>query len=236
MKILLAAPTSKLKDYCFQRWVKHIKSLTYPMDVLIVDNTPDGGKYAKSVVAKHFKVIHIEKNPGEDIYHLICRSQNILRNYFLKNGYDYFFSLESDQFPPVNVLEYLLSKDKLVMSLPYYNFTSFQSRILQQEIEDFGMTRFLKTMNPDKAFLQWDGTVKPKLNHGIGCMLIARPVLERIKFRISDDNYSEASTDIFFHLDLEKQGIKSWVSENYFSYHENFSWFGIQKRERNASV
>jgi len=229
-RILLAAPTSKHKDYCFDNWARHIKKLTYSVDILIVDNTDDRGIYAKSKIAKHFPVMHINPKPEEDNFNLVCRSQNIIRNFFLAKEYDYLFMLESDHFPPYNVIEYMLVKRKRIVSLPYFIGTAFKSKILQFDMEDFGDHRQSKVMNPDKTFVQWDGKLKPKHQTGLGCTLIRREIMEKIKFRIPEDNSIAAHSDVYFHQDLRKLGIDNFVSESCFSQHQNTGWFNILKK------
>lgn len=226
-KILIASPTSKHKDYCFKDWSAHLKKLTYPTYVLIVDNTKDSGEYAKQVLSKHFKTIYIDWKPEDNLYSVITRSQNIIRNYALYNiRCDYLFLLESDQMPHYNVIEYLLSLNKRVCSLPYFTYTAFQSKVLQFDVEDFGQIRNGHCMNLDKSFLNWDGITKPKMQPGLGCILIHRSVLDKIKFRCDEDHAS----DTFFHEDLNKLGINCYVSELYFSEHQNSNWFQILKK------
>jgi hypothetical protein len=225
-KILIASPTSKHKDYCFKGWSAHLKKLTYQADILLVDNTKDSGQYAKTVLSKHFKTIHIDWKQEDNLYSIITKSQNIIRNYTLYYRYEFLFLLESDQMPNYNVIEYLLSLNKRVCSLPYFTYTAFQSKVLQFDTEDFGQIRQGHSMNLDKSFLNWDGITKPKMQPGLGCILIHRSVLEKIKFRCDTDHAS----DTFFHEDLNKLGIQCYCSELYFSEHHNSNWFNILKK------
>lgn len=230
-KILLGAPTSKHKDYCFDAWQKHVKQLTYPVDVLLVDNTQgDNQRYAYKRLVKYFPVIHIEQKANEDNYNLITRAQNIIRNQFLTGGYDYLFMLETDHFPPLNTIEYLLSLNKPVVSLPYFTYTAFQSRIMQFIVEDFGSLRQSLPENLDSTFFNWKGTIRKKYQTGLGCTLIHRSVLSRIKFRVPDNNSISAHSDVYFHEDLNKHGIPNYVAEVAFSTHKNSSWFNILKK------
>lgn len=227
-RILLAAPTSKHKDYCFQEWASHVKMLTYDnFDVLIVDNTPDGGRYQQNVLSKKINSIHYDPPKGESTYLCITKSQNEIVKYARMYNYDYIFMLESDQFPPLNVIEYLLSFRKQVVSLPYFIGQSFASKVLYNDIEDFGKNRLSKTMSLDKAFMQWNGKLKRQFNHGIGCMLISKTVFKRFGFRMPVNNEIEAHSDVYFHEDLRNNGISSFVTEAYISHHENASWFNI---------
>jgi hypothetical protein len=226
MKVLIASPTSKHKDYCFNEWKNHVKKLTYPADVLIIDNTKDDGQYAK-YLSRFFKTAHVKWDPEDDIYSIITKSQNIIRDYTLYNGYDYLMMIESDIMPSFNVIEYLLSLNKRVCSLPYFTYTAFQSKLLQFETEDFGSERYSHCMNLDKTFFNWDGITKPKHQPGLGCILIHRSVLKKIKFRCAPDY----PADTFFHEDINKLGINCYVSELYFAEHKNSNWFKILKNE-----
>lgn len=228
IKILIAAPTSKHKDYCFQKWAYHIKKFTYPdLSYLLVDNTNDSGEYAKQVLSKHFPVIHIDRKPDETQYQIITRSQNIIRDYFLKKGFEFLFICESDIFPPFNVIEYLLQCNKRVCSIPYFIYSSAQTKILQFDYEDFGSERIGSTMNLDKTFINWDGKMKPKKQPGLGCILIHKSVIQKIKFRASDED--DFLTDVYFHYDINQLGIECYVSELYFAEHKNSSWFAYKK-------
>jgi GT2 family glycosyltransferase len=223
-KVLLASPTYYGKDYCFEPWIKNVKSFTYNnFDILLVDNSSDNGKYSNKL-SKYADCIKIDKKPNEDNYNLVCRAQNVIREYFLKEGYDYLFILESDQFPPVNVIEYLLSFKKHVVSCQYFIGENFMSRLLEFKIEDFGTIRNTSLKSVDESFMYWDGLTKPKYQTGLGCIFISKWVMKAIKFRIGNRNKEKAHSDVFFHVDLNKLGIKNYVPEKLIIEHHNKSW------------
>ena len=61
-RILVGCPTADVKDYCLEKYIKAVKSLTYPnYDVLIVDNSEDNNYLEK--IKKHLPVI---KAPHEE--------------------------------------------------------------------------------------------------------------------------------------------------------------------------
>lgn len=219
-RILLATPTSKHKDYCADKWIEYIKSLTYPnLDILIVDNSSDP-EYHKKFLKEGFKVLYLAPKKNEDIKLLIARSQEVIRNYCILGGYDYLFSLESDIFSAPNIIEHLLNFRKSVVGLSYFIGQAFQSELVFFELETFGYSSLSRTADPDRAFHLFDGTCKPFYQIGLGCVLIATWVLELIKFRADDVYFS----DVNFHQDLRLLGILSYLDMSNMAFHMNGSW------------
>lgn len=222
-KVLIAAPTAKIKDYCFKKWCENVKSFTYKdFDVLLVDNTPDGGVY-NSKLNHYFKSYHIEPE-NETNRETILRCQKFIRNYMLSHDYDYLFSLETDIFPPVNCIEYLLNLKKEVVGLPYFVGQAYYSKPMLFEIEDFGIIRLAKPMNVDKAFFYFDGTVKEAYQTGLGCLLIKRHIIEKIKFRIDINDPAKPHADVYFHADLDVNKIPVYISTSIICKHYNKNW------------
>jgi hypothetical protein len=221
-KILVAAPTSEHKNYCFKPWIKNVKSFTYPnYDILLVDNSQDESNYKK--LLNYCDCVYEKPIHGESIQKTMCRCNNLIRFLVLKGNYDYFFSLETDIFPPVNVLEYLLMFRKKVIGMPYFIYAGFMSKVLVFDIEDTGTHRKAQPMSLGKAFTQFDGQCKPFYQIGMGCLLIHRSILKKLKFRVVDDG-TNSHCDTFFHNDLREMGIKTYLTTMYFADHQNRGW------------
>lgn len=119
MKILIGTPIHISKDYCMEKWLENVSKLEYPADLLMVDNSL-GLQYAEKVkgyCAKYgltnYKIIHLEipergKGIHEEIHERICRSREIIRQYFLSGDYDAWFCWECDQIIPTNALDELV--------------------------------------------------------------------------------------------------------------------------------
>jgi hypothetical protein len=223
-KILLATPTSEFKDYCIIPWINYIKSLTFPLDILIVDNSRDP-EYHKKFIQHGLKTLYVKPRANEDIKGLIARSQEVIRNYCLLGGYDYLFSLESDIFSAPNIIEHLLGFRKSVVGLSYFIGQACESNLIIFELETFGYSSLSRTAEPDKAFHLFDGTCKPHYQIGLGCILISRNVLELVKFR-SDEVYF---SDVNFHTDLKKLGISSYLDTSNIAFHFNGNWDKVLK-------
>lgn len=222
-KILLAAPTSTYKDYIFLEWYLHASTLTYSnYDLLIVDNSRDKTYHEK---LKKMGINTLWVNPeGKSCKDYVCESQNMLRDYFLEHDYDYYFSLEVDVFPPRNIIEKLLCAKKQVISATYFWDFGKNSKPLiiyfkQDENEVYrnyyaDMSTGLEVVN---------GEVIQVYAAGIGCMLIERSVLEKIKFRI--DPKIDAHSDTPFYMDLYKNKIANYMDTSIVCKHYNSDWF-----------
>ena len=123
-KVLVGCPTSEHKEYCLDKYLEGIKALTYSnFDFLLVDNSEDD-RYYNQLKNKGVNVVR------DKYYELarerVAKSRNILREKCLNEGYDYFFSLEQDVVPPIDVIERLLKHKKEIISGVYYTY--FKSR------------------------------------------------------------------------------------------------------------
>jgi len=221
-KILLAAPTSTYKNYIFLEWLIHINTLTYPnLNVLIVDNSHDIN-YHKELRKMGVNVLHCSpKNKTNHEY--ITESQNMLRTHFLKGNYDYFFSYEVDQFGPCNIIEKLLSANADVISAPYFIDHGYKSRLLISYLKKTGEQSY-KTVFPemDELIKFTDGQIKQTYENGLGCSLIKRHVLEKIKFRIKKGE--SGHSDKYFYMDLWKNTIHAYMDTSILIRHFNSNW------------
>ena len=116
-KILVGCPTSFHKEYCFNKYLKGIKSLTYQNhDILLVENSKDD-KYINKIK----KFLPVIKGPYfESALDRIITSRNILKEKVLEGNYDYFLSLEQDVIPPKDIIERLLKHNKKVITGIYF--------------------------------------------------------------------------------------------------------------------
>jgi hypothetical protein len=153
---------------------------------------------------------------------------NICRDYFLKGDYDFFFSLESDIFSAPNIIEHLLSFRKPIVGISYFLGQLFQSQYLSYVHEDFGYSSESMCMNADMAFNFIDGSLKSTFQLGLGCILISRWIIEKIPFRI--DETRDAAADLFFHEDLQKEGIPVFVDTSHIAYHQNSNWDKVKAK------
>ncbi len=125
-KILVACPVYDGKAYCFGEWVRRVGEFTYRnFQVFTVDNseTLDFYNHWKQLVP----MVHIERDTSSDRVN-INRSMELIRQKYLAGDYDYWFNLEADNIPPVDVIERLLEYPS--------DWTSHAYPIREYQVED----------------------------------------------------------------------------------------------------
>ena len=210
MKILLGCPTSEHKAYCLEPYIKAIKSLTYPnYDILLIDNSQTKDYYKK---IRSYNIPVIKDKYQEYARDRIIHSRNILRKHVLDNKYDYLFSLEQDVIPPKDILERLLSHKKQIISGVYYKkvyitlnnqeitkITPLLWKITQEDKKHNLMTYLTDEELEQSNLLKVDVC-------GLGCLLIHKDVLQKIKFRY--EKQEKAFDDVWFCKDVSKQDFQ----------------------------
>ena len=153
-----------------------------------------------------FKVI--KDNYTERARERIVNSRNILREYAIENDYDFFFSLEQDVIPPNDAVDRLINHKKDVVTGVYFtNYLINNEPVLKL---------LLWVKNPetyqlefiDDSFLDSNNIIRINAS-GLGCVLIHRIVLEKIKFRLFDEK--NTFDDMPFYKDLDNNGIQAYA-------------------------
>ncbi|MBN1644751.1 hypothetical protein JW851_01755 [Candidatus Woesearchaeota archaeon] len=211
-KILVGCPTYDGKNYCFDAYIKALKELTYPeFDILLVDNSPSE-QYFKKIQEAGINVI--KDLPRARPHDSIVQSRNIIRERFLKGNYDYLLSLEQDVIPPENVIEKLLRHNKKVISGVYYTIYTFHGipklrPLIWADVP--GEPDKMRFMNSEcTAAKNSNQPVLKKIKMcGLGCVLIHKSVLEKIKFRVPND--CSTYDDFAFCSDARESGENIWA-------------------------
>lgn len=223
-KILVACPTAEGKDYALDKWVETVRSLTYEdFDIHIVDNS-ETSAYMNDIRARFGDLLTVSRvSPAQSptFRHALAKSHNKCSEKALKGGYDYLLHLESDVFPPLDVIERLLEHNKRIVGALYHVELGEQSKLMVQQVEHFGEVH-RESFNLDDTDLSFvDGTLKRVFSCGLGCVLIHRSVLEKIPFRYEGD--ASVHPDSFFYGDLDSAGIKVFVDTSLYCEHDNQS-------------
>ena len=206
-KILVGAPVTDLMEYCFDRFIESMKNLSYPnYDIFLVDNSKD---------AKFFEKIKSMKVPCERIDYIegdprlrLVECRNIIRKKVLKEGYDYLYCADQDVIPPRDILERLLEHKKDVISGMYFNKGKEGEPYPVVKMPDETFEKDGRVRLPTQEEINTLGLVRVALT-GTGCLLIHRPVLQRIKFR--NELHLPVWDDTNFAVDCKKLGITMYA-------------------------
>lgn len=219
-KVLLAAPIYDGKSYCFEAWLDHLSKLTAPFDLLLVDNS-EKNNFHKKIISRGINCIYL-KHKGRSQFDRMAASLNIIRQHALTNGYDYWFSLETDIFPPVNIIEMLLTMKRTVSAGWYHIGHGASSHPMIQLFEETANENYRNTWWLGKDAITFlDGSVKVVFHAGLGCVMIHSSVLEKIKFRY--DHKNQIYPDLCFAYDLFMEGIDFYLDTSIICEHRNDS-------------
>lgn len=234
-KILLAAPNSVHKNYCFKEWLILAKS--FGCDIFIADNSPLD---ANKDLYESLKVPYEWINPhGKSSEQFICESQNKIREKVLKEGYTHLFFLETDLFPPTQILPLFLAMDVPVVSAPYFIYKNSFTTPMNQEIRIFDGEAITRNYTLGESFSFMDGGLKKCYATGFGCTLVKRQVLQQVDFRYTQDQYVQdnhigpSHADSYFYADLQKVRIQAYLYTGITVRHYNSDWNKIREFQNN---
>jgi hypothetical protein len=153
---------------------------------------------------------------------------NDCRSYFLNNNFDFYFSLETDIFPQKDIIEELLFSRKKVIGGVYYRDEGVNRKLMIQK-HICRSPNNIGTLNidADEDYFFIDGKIKQTASVGLGCVLINKSVLEKIKFRWEEKR--DRHPDSYFTEDCFKNNIDIFAHTNCVCRHDNKNWgiYGI---------
>lgn len=228
-KILVGCPTSDYKEECLNEYANAVKNLSYDnYDILLVDNSKDD-KYSERIKTSGLNVI---KAPYfESARERIVHSRNILREYAIKNNYDYLLSLEQDVIPPKDVIEKLLRHNKKIVTGVYY----VHNKMPDGKLHLVPLVNILEGNGKTMRTLNYAEINMPRLlkifSCGLGCLLIHKDILKEIKFRYVKD--IDTHDDRWFCIDLHEKGIELYCDNMVICKHlvkgRKWTWSQIKK-------
>jgi hypothetical protein len=231
-KILIFTPTYEGKEYCREAFVnnanKIISNYTNARH-LYIDNSPTPA-YAEKLKSLGLWVHHMDRTNSSR--ESLARAQNYARKVALEEGYDYMFSLESDIFPPQDVLWQLLKRGRKVITGLYLigdskggiRIPCVTLKVFNDKLLAYG-TRLLKL---DELPLYRNQGVKEVAAGGMGCCLIHRDVFSKLPFRY--DPRFMGHSDIYFFNSLSLIKEKAYVDTDIYCEHQNSNWLDVKDR------
>jgi len=225
-KILICSPTANIKDYCIDEWLINVANFTYKnKGIYLCDNSPNLDFYSKLkdklALLTEFNCSGLERvNPNNiSVKQAIALSHEKCRQFAIQNKFDYMLHLESDLFPPLDIIERLLDAKKRIVGANYFIELGEESKLMIQQVESFG-TSHRSSYNLDNADLSFiDGSIKQVFSCGLGCVLIHKSIFKKHPFRYEEG--AVVHPDSFFYGDLKQSGEKVFVDTSIHVRHDN---------------
>ncbi len=194
--VYLALYTNKVKAYCDKRFFYNVEQICKRGGItkgLVIDNSYKETYAPELKQMTEFPVYRIIVTPGEyQFQRNVAESLMVLRQGFLKTKCEYFFILETDIIPPVNIVGHFMSywkdyPEAGILGAHYY-----------------------------KGFHSFTNVIE-KTHHVLsGCTMYRREVIEKYPFRIDLEANAGAFPDAWISYDLSR--AKERGENNYEMY------------------
>lgn len=208
MRTLIVTPIHESKDYVIREWLEHMQQF-YWCDHLLIDNSPSD--WGKQFTPHHISPFYKDKKLYP--FQLITMCQNFGRKVFLENGYDYFFSVECDNFPDVDDLlemQAWIDTGYHNVNMPYVSPNL--SDDISLTVQDWILPRDHPYMGAACERLEYyggfelmDGEPHKIAAPAIGTSVFSKELMMLQSFRVREDN-PDAFSDTFWHLDAYDRG------------------------------
>ena len=232
-RVLVGAPVCDLYEYCFEEFINKLKNLIYSnYEILLVENSKEETFFnkIKSLNIRVIRLPYIEK-----MRERVVESHNKLRETALNENFDYLLILDQDIIPEKDVIEKLITNKKDAISALYFgnhNLPDGENKIMPfawafLEKKDFwGSVRYLREDEINNNIILKIAFA------GMGCVLLGRKILEKIKFRY--DNSIEAWDDRWLGYDIHEKGFEFFLDPNVICKHlylkSPFNYHDIKKQ------
>ena len=225
-KILIGVPTYEGKNYCLSQFLDNIKNFSYPKDrieIFFADNSKDNTNAL--MLNKKYNIKCFWKDYSDmSMFEKMADSHNQIKRYFLDSEAQYLLHLESDVFPPKDVIEQLLWARKPVVNAMYQVFDASHRQPcikLTNYMHEF--SRFFDNHKSLDGCYHWwlEGKPQPVFIGGIGCCLMKRKVMKHFGFRYDTTLTENYPPDSYFAEDLRAKGIKNYVHTGVVCFHWN---------------
>jgi glycosyltransferase involved in cell wall biosynthesis len=204
MKVLIGIVTYGKQRYCLDEFLLSLGRQTVKADVLFVVNNGESA-YTTLIKSRGFNAVEDPK-PAKTRIEKIVNGRNYIRDYALKNDYDFLLFLDSDVLIHPRALEALLATKYDVVAGIYLNVFQLDGKPVVAPVlfKDLG--------NGQCQLYTYEGAAKQQVLEigaaGLGCALISKKVLKEIPFR-TFNNSSTGGEDMAFFVDARAKGFKT---------------------------
>lgn len=203
--ILIGVVTHGKKRYALDHLLTCIRKQTRPSDVLFVVSKGQDA-YGTLIRSKNVDRVSVLEDPSdcESAGAAIVSGRNLVKDYALKNNYDYVLFVDSDVMIPGLATELLLQAKADVVAGAYLNIFNIEGKDVIAPV-------IFKDLGSGEAQLyKYEAIAKPQVLDvgaaGLGCVLVKRNVLEKISFRAFDEKKTGTDAMAFF-VDARQGGF-----------------------------
>jgi hypothetical protein len=243
-KVLIGCPVASEKMYILPEWGAFLKSITYPnAEFMVVDNsqTEAESRQVLSIFERmrdeEGLVIHtarVEKERDESLSMCIAKCVNLIREKAFEINAEFFLSLECDIFPPVNVIDVLMSHMVPVASGIYFSGLGPDSDFVMQKLEPKNGIYVTDHARMPEVLPRIGNGIFTVFNPGIGCSLIHVDVLREVPFQGDSNPHNPNYPDTIFARDCFQKRIPIFVDGSFIIRHENRDWASILRNKKSA--
>jgi hypothetical protein len=177
----------------------------------VVDNSKPSTQFEDIFIKNGIPYARSEhhKNP----FTRVAEARQILNDRAVQGGYDYLLSIEQDVIVPDNLVDVLLSHNKLIVGAPY---------IVSSHTDEnrWHLDHIVSASKLDKVLAKVDGVdinewyvtkeienkgIIPVKSCSLGCTLISTEVLKQVRVRVNLD--INRADDSYFFQDCQDLGI-----------------------------
>ncbi len=219
-KILIATITSDGNTHCQNAWLGRVMFLQNFYDLVIFENSETIENFQKLEFAAHnYDNVFVKrgktgfKTTGEKI----CANRNLVLDYIRKHKeYDFIIMLDSDVFPPTNLIpQFLKHKKDIVAGLCYVWMPDMTNKrpacnFFSEDINKGIPAKWIEEKNP---------RLLPLAQSGLGCVMFKANILRKhkdLKFynkKIKKDNTYVMNEDLTFTGHLQERGHEIWLDQ-----------------------
>ena len=204
MKVLIGIVTYGKQRYCLDEFLQCLSRQTAKADILFVVNNGESA-YTTLIKSKGFNAVEDPK-PAKTRIEKIVNGRNFIRDYALKNDYDFLLFLDSDVLIHPRTLDALLATKYDVVAGVYLNVFQLDGKPVVAPV-------LFKDIGDGQCQLYtYEGAAKQQVLEigaaGLGCALISKKVLKEIPFR-TFNNSATGGEDMAFFVDARSKGFKT---------------------------
>ena len=208
-KIIIGTPINEDKLYCWDEYLKSIKAIQGVDEIILCDTSKDGCMQER-IVNAGFTYIHWY---ADKAMNRVVAARNMIRAYALNSEINYLLFIDADIIAPKNIAKKLSKSEKDIIT---------GLGIILQGIVPIPAAKILKG-DTYYAFPKEkiNGEVHEVDLTGLGCCLISKRILNKIRFRCERDNEGKLikSEDHCFSLDCKDAAKRIFFDTSVVTHH-----------------